>query len=137
MTSAKMFLLVLLLHFISDFTLQGTLGNLKWKTWWMRECNRMEKENCLEWGSAKATFNKYRYDYVCGLVCHSLYWTIFTFAPIIWGMSNVWLIALLVVANAAFHYLVDDFKANRWRINLCQDQLLHLVQICITFFICI
>ena len=83
MTPIKLYLLVLLLHFISDFTLQGNLGNLKWKTWWMDECNRMEKEKKLEWGSAVATFHKYRFDYICGMVCHCLYWTIFTFAPII------------------------------------------------------
>jgi len=135
MTPVKLFLLTLLLHFISDFTLQGLLGNLKWKDWWMRECNRMEKEQTLEWGSAKATFRKYRFDYICGMICHCLYWTLFTFAPIIWGMNNSWLIVALVVTNAAFHYVVDDLKANRWRLNLCQDQLLHLVQITATIFI--
>ena len=135
MTPIKLYLLVLLLHFISDFTLQGNLGNLKWKTWWMDECNRMEKEKKLEWGSAGATFHKYRFDYICGMVCHCLYWTIFTFAPIIWKMTSTWQIALLVVMNAGFHYWVDDMKANKWRLNLCQDQLFHLVQITATFFV--
>lgn len=135
MTPIKLYLIVLLLHFISDFTLQGNLGNLKWKTWWMDECNRMEKEKKLEWGSAGATFHKYRFDYICGMVCHCLYWTIFTFSPIIWNMTSTLQIALLVILNAGFHYWVDDMKANKWRLNLCQDQLFHLVQITATFFV--
>ena len=34
-----------------------------------------------------------------------------------------------------FHYIIDDLKANRHKISLTMDQLLHLGQIILTFII--
>jgi hypothetical protein len=38
-------------------------------------------------------------------------------------------------ANVLMHGIVDDLKANRMKINLWQDQLLHMLQIIITVMI--
>lgn len=135
MTPLKLYLLVLLLHFISDFTLQGMLSNLKWKSWWIEQCNKMEREMKTEWGTPKEWFHKYRFDYICGMIVHSLYWTLFTFAPIILKLTNSIDIFWLVVLNAGFHYWVDDMKANKWKFNLCQDQTLHFLQITFSFLV--
>jgi hypothetical protein len=37
-----------------------------------------------------------------------------------------------IVGNTIIHAIVDDLKANRNKLNLIQDQLLHLAQIVIT-----
>ena len=121
----KLFLLTLILHLFADYTLQGCLANLKCKAWWGKICHDPV------WGSFDAQFKKYKYDYVAGLACHAMYWTLITFAPVIWFSSDLFA-ASCVVLNTAFHYAVDDFKANRYRINLWQDQLLHLAQIVAT-----
>jgi hypothetical protein len=122
----KGFYLILLLHFIADFTLQGCLANLKQKKWWIAEC---EKYN--------VDFSKYKYDYICGLICHALYWTLITFAPVIFftNLSAIRL-AIVVVGNMCLHAVIDHIKANKFRINLVEDQFLHLGQIILTVFFC-
>lgn len=120
----KLFYLVLLLHFIADFTLQGILADLKQKSWWMAACNKFNVD-----------YSKYQYDYICGLVCHSLYWTLFTFMPLLYLSNNIIFCSSLIVFNTLVHAIIDDIKANKHKINLVQDQLLHLVQIAITVFL--
>jgi hypothetical protein len=73
---------------------------------------------------------KYRFDYIAALVCHALYWSIFICAPF---YASDWFLDAIVL-NTVVHAIVDDLKANRRKINLIQDQILHLVQIMATFF---
>lgn len=91
----------------------------------------MEQTAKPVWGTAAEQFRKYRHDYLAGLAVHSFVWTVVTFAPILW-LASWWAALLIVVPNMAFHWVVDDFKANRYRLTLWQDQLLHLAQIGIT-----
>ena len=46
--------------------------------------------------------------------------------------------ALAYIINIIIHALVDDLKANKFKINLVTDQLIHIVQIIVTWavFIC-
>lgn len=37
--------------------------------------------------------------------------------------------------NIIVHAFVDNMKANKFKINLIQDQIIHIIQILITFFI--
>ena len=110
--------LVLMLagHLVADYTLQGWLADGKQKSWWLKICN----------GNLP---DKYRYDYVAALVCHSLYWSIFVCS--VFHGSRLFLAAIAV--NTLVHAVVDDLKANRMKINLITDQLLHLAQILVTF----
>jgi hypothetical protein len=39
---------------------------------------------------------------------------------------------IFFVANIIIHAIVDDAKANRFKINLWEDQLIHMFQIAIT-----
>lgn len=108
--------LMILAHFVADYTLQGWLAQAKQKKYWE------------QYGP------KYKHDYVAALLCHSAYWAIIVFAPIMYFsyMELDWFWLALPI-NIAIHYFVDDLKANQLKINLIADQLIHLAQIIITW----
>ena len=112
--------LMLLGHLVADYTLQGWLANGKQESWWKKVCGGVIPD-------------KYKHDYIAALVCHSLYWSIFVCSP--FYASSHFLSAIIL--NTAVHTIVDDLKANRKRINLMQDQLIHLGQILLTFAVLI
>lgn len=120
MTWQVILVLMLLGHLVADYTLQGWLADGKQKSWWKKVCGGEIPD-------------KYKYDYIAALYCHALYWSIFVCAP--FYTSNHFLLA--IIFNTAVHAVVDDLKANQKRINLIQDQLIHLAQILITFVILI
>lgn len=122
MTWQVTLVLMLLGHLVSDYTLQGWLADGKQKSWWRKMFGGRE-------GREDAVPNKYKYDYVAALYCHSLYWSIFICAP--FYASSWFLVA--VILNTNVHAIIDNEKANVMSINLIQDQLLHLVQILLTF----
>ena len=109
--------LMMLGHLVSDYTLQGWLADGKQKSWWDKICGGKVLE-------------KYKYDYIAALVCHGLYWSILVCAPFYASPEFLGIILLNTVAHA----IIDDLKANLMKINLIQDQLLHLGQILVTFF---
>lgn len=117
----KIILLMILGHLIADYTLQGCLAKMKQKAWWKEMLNDIKPERR----------HKYHHDYIVALVCHALYWSLLAFLPLY--NSPVW--ASVVLVNAALHAVIDDLKANRNAINLCQDQLLHLAQIVVTYLV--
>jgi len=111
--------LMLLGHLVADYTLQGWLADGKQESWWKKVCGVIP--------------DKYKNDYIAALVCHALYWSIFVCAP--FYASGGFLPA--IVLNTGVHAVVDDLKANQKRINLVQDQLIHLIQILLTFAVLI
>ena len=119
MTWQVILVLMLLGHLVADYTLQGWLADGKQKSWWRK----------IFGGHEDAVPDKYKFDYIAALVCHSLYWSIFICAPF---FASSWFL-VAVVLNTIVHAIIDDLKANRFKINLIQDQLLHLGQILITF----
>lgn len=120
----KIFYLMLLLHFVADYTLQGCLADLKQKSFWIVECKKYGVD-----------FENYKYDYITGLGCHAMYWTLLTFAPLLWICESTNVCAFIIIINTAIHAVIDDLKANRFKINLMQDQYLHFAQIFLTFSI--
>ena len=116
----KMFLLMLLLHLFADFTLQGWFANGKQRSWWVDQCKQFG-----------VWFDEYKHDYLCALVGHAFYWALVTFAPLIFFME--WPSCVYLVIFLGFqvwvHACVDHQKANKFRINLIQDQLCHVCQI--------
>lgn len=115
MNTTQMIIVMILAHLITDYTLQGWLANGKQKSWWDEICGGK-------------TLEKYRYDYIAALVCHALYWAIAVCLPLWNSPMLVW----AVVGNTIIHAIVDDLKANRKKLTLVQDQLLHLAQIAVT-----
>ena len=107
--------LMLLGHLVADYTLQGWLADGKQESWWKKVCGGVIPD-------------KYKHDYVAALLCHALYWSIFICAPF---FAHKWFL-LAIAVNTIIHAVVDDLKANKMKINLIQDQLLHILQIGVT-----
>ena len=118
MTWQVILVLMLLGHLVADYTLQGWLADGKQKSWWRKVFG----------GHEDSVPDKYKNDYKAALFCHSLYWSIFICAPF---YASPWFHGA-IAANTIVHYIVDDLKANKMKINLIQDQLLHLGQILLT-----
>ena len=120
--AVKVFLLMILLHVIDDFHLQGILGSMKQKEWWKKQDGYEEM---------------YKYDYIVALIMHSFSWVFMMMLPIaIATRFNVGLIYYIgVLVNAVIHCFVDDLKANKKKISLMDDQLLHMMQILATYIL--
>ena len=119
----KPFLLMLMvfLHIIADYNLQGWLASAKQREWW--------KNN--------APSKLYKYDYIWVLITHSFSWSFMIMFPISLHMSfNIdYIFIIILFANVFMHAFVDNLKANKNKINLWADQIIHVTQIIVTFFI--
>lgn len=118
-------LAMIFLHIVDDYYLQGWLASAKQKSWWQQN----------------APDELYKYDYIMALFMHSFSWAfMIMIVPSVYAlitMANVnsvsLAIALVFLTNLSIHMAVDNAKANLKKINLVQDQLLHLVQIVATW----
>lgn len=103
-------------HIVDDYYLQGWLASAKQKSYW--EQNAPEK--------------LYKYDYVAVLFMHSFSWTFMVMlVPTVYDVilfGGTWY-SLLFVGNVLIHMFVDDLKANKKKINLIQDQSIHMLQV--------
>lgn len=139
-------LMMVLMHIIEDFHLQGKMGDMKQKMWWMaklwestQDLTSMEDRMDLY----RRTIEKYGRDYIPVLLLHGFEWSMFIHIPILaarviadgWIFSDefVVLFTASVLVNAAVHVIVDHLKANRLVINLIVDQTAHILQIIVTF----
>ena len=105
-------------HIIDDYYLQGWLASAKQKKWWVQN----------------APNKLYRFDYIMALACHSFSWAFMIMLPI--AFITDWNLGWLFLAypiNMGIHMFVDDLKANKLKINLITDQLIHFMQIGVTF----
>lgn len=109
--------LMIFAHLIADYTLQGWLAQAKCKDYWADKGD------------------KFRHDHIAALICHCVMWGILVFLPIAFFDHELGLFWLALPINIAIHYVVDDLKANRKAINLWQDQLIHLTQILVTWWL--
>lgn len=119
MTTLRILLLMILAHVIDDFVFQPIcLSKLKQREWW--------KKNAPD--------KMYAKDYIAALIIHSVSWSIMTLLPIIFfTQAPDGFIMTMFVFNAVAHAVIDDAKANRKEINLGKDQLIHLIQIVMTW----
>lgn len=120
MSKEFVFIFMIFCHIIDDYKLQSPILNiLKQKSWW--------EENAPD--------PLYKNDYIMGLIMHSLSWGFMIMLPIsIYRHFDVDIhFIIFMISNSFIHGLVDDFKANRHKINLIQDQLIHIFQIIYTF----
>lgn len=96
----------------------GVLASMKQKGWWEKN----------------APDEKYKNDYWMALFMHSFSWAFMIMLPlIITGNFILWVFML----NIAVHFITDNLKANEKKINLIQDQLIHIFQILATYTICV
>lgn len=116
----KIVLFMILFHIIDDFVLQPiSLSNLKQKKWWEKQ---------------EGYSDKYKDDYKVALAIHSISWSIMIHIPFVIMFPSLGQLALLIsfIVNAVIHYFIDDLKANKLKINLFEDQMVHFCQICTT-----
>ena len=114
-------LLMVFCHIIDDYYLQGWLALAKQISWW--EKNAPER--------------LYKKDYLVALFMHSFSWTFMimlvpTFYIVMLG--GFWSITIFVI-NMVVHMIVDDLKANKKKINLIQEQSIHILQVIATWFV--
>ena len=114
----KLLILMLLCHILDDFVLQPIcLSKLKQKSFW-------EKSGYYK--------KPYSNDYKMALGIHALSWSISIILPLLLFASETFL-WLSIFGNTIIPYLIDDIKANKLRINLITDQLIHIIQIITTW----
>lgn len=121
MDSGFIILWMIFMHIVDDYYLQGWLASAKQKSWW-------EKNSPDE---------LYKRDYIMALFMHAFSWTFMIMLPVfyVYKFALSWPFLIAFVANLIIHAYVDNLKANKKKINLRQDQLIHLLQICSTAFI--
>ena len=112
-------LTIIFLHIVDDYYLQGILAQLKQKKFW--------KDNAPD--------EMYKHDYIWALIMHSFSWTFMIMLPLFFIGAVGPVFYTVFILNIAIHAIVDDLKANRFKINLWEDQLIHMLQIIITFLV--
>ena len=123
----KIFILIVMLfcHTVADYNLQGWLASAKQKSYW--------EENAPD--------KMYRYDYIMALIMHSISWSSMIMFPLmiyqLYIGNSLGVTFSLFIVNICLHTQIDDMKANVKQINLIQDQVMHLVQIVVSWFLVI
>lgn len=115
-------LFMFFMHIVDDYYLQGWLASAKQKKYWISLPNYSEK---------------YKYDYMAALIMHAFSWTFMIMLPIVFQLKfNInYIFYIVYIINFVIHAFVDNMKANLLKINLVQDQIIHIIQILITFII--
>lgn len=130
MKALFVFIEMIFCHCFADYFLQGILASMKQKKWWAKQApNISEFEK-----------SKYINDYKAALIAHSIEWTFVVQIPLFifvvqsyYAFAEGLMYLLLFIYNAIAHYVIDDYKANKHKINLIQDQRLHLIQILLSW----
>ena len=119
MSNTFIFLLMIFCHIVDDYYLQGWLASAKQKKYW--------EENAPD--------KMYKHDYIWALIMHSFSWAFMIMLPVAFFMNfNInFEFTMLFVWNVFLHSITDNEKANRKKINLIQDQMVHILQIIATF----
>lgn len=112
-------LLMIFFHIVDDYYLQGILASMKQKLWWEKQ---------------EEYTDKYKYDYLVALFMHSFSWAFMIMLPIAFVHNFQIGISFVIVfgLNVIIHAMVDNLKANNFKVNLVQDQAIHMAQIIIT-----
>lgn len=130
--SIIMLIEMIFLHCIADYFLQGILASMKQKSWWEKHAP----------SRSEFSRSKYKFDYKATLLAHSIEWAFLIMIP---SFITMWIhvyepayclpYIIFFDLNVVFHYLIDDMKANKRKINLIEDQVLHFIQLFITWLI--
>lgn len=118
MTIEFILIWMIFMHIVDDYYLQGILAKMKQRSWW--------EENAPQ--------DMYKNDYIVALIMHSISWAFSIMLPLAIFMKFIIDILFigLFIANVVIHFIVDDLKANKKKLNLIQDQTIHVAQILLT-----
>ena len=119
MNNGFILVLMVFLHIVDDYYLQGILSQMKQRSWWAKN----------------APDKLYRYDWIVAMVMHAFSWAFMIMLP--WAIQcrfqpDLAYFVLLGI-NVVAHFVVDDMKANQKMINLITDQAFHFLQIFTTW----
>ena len=109
-------------HIVDDYYLQGILASMKQKAWWEKQ---------------ESYCDLYKQDYIIALIMHAFSWSFMIILPFILVNASQYIIVISIAINTIIHAFIDNLKANKKKINLVQDQILHILQIILTWFIVI
>lgn len=123
MSKSFVLLFMIFMHIVDDYYLQGILAKMKQKSWWKEV----------------APDELYRKDYIVALLMHSLSWAFCIMLPvaIFYNFSIDFWFILMYTLNFITHAYVDNLKANKFSINLIEDQTVHIFQVIETWMILI
>ena len=109
-------------HIVDDYYLQGWLASAKQKKYWRELPNYT---------------SKYRFDYIAALLMHAFSWTFMVMLPIgiTIGFNPGVKFYVTFLVNFLVHAVTDNGKANAMKLNLVQDQAIHILQILVTFLV--
>jgi len=114
LTIFEILFIMIFLHIIDDFMFQK-IGNLE------------DLKQVVTW---KPYGDKYKNDYIVALIYHGFEWSCMISIPLFILGWKFLLPSILV--NTIIHSIVDDQKANRFKLTLIQDQVIHMFQIGLT-----
>lgn len=111
--------LMLFLHIVDDYYLQGILASMKQKGWWETHSSDIFYKN----------------DYKIALAIHAFSWAFMIMLPIAtyYQFNPPALYFCVLFVNWAVHAITDHLKANLKKINLVEDQAIHIIQIVFTY----
>lgn len=124
-------LIMLFVHVIDDFHLQGILANMKQINWWKKEVYK-------EYKGQRDKFNMYHNDWIPCIIWHAFQWSCMIIIPCIvnnFNITNKLYFYIVIFINMIIHAIIDHLKCNKYLINLITDQLCHICQIFITWLI--
>lgn len=118
-------IMMIFLHIFDDFHLQGILASMKQKSYWVDECKKYDIE-----------YDKYKHDWIVALIMHSISWSFMIMLPILLFIQYKSLMYIIAfITNTTVHCVTDHLKCNLFKINLVQDQTIHILQILLTWLI--
>lgn len=111
-------LVMIFCHIVDEYYLQGWLASAKQKIYW----------------AGNADERMYKFNYIWFLIMHSFSWSFMIMLPIAFvkGFDLTISFLVLFIFNVIIHAVTDDLKANKKKINLWGDQLIHICQIVLT-----
>lgn len=112
------FSIMIFLHIVDDYYLQGILAKMKQRSWW--------EENAPD--------DLYKNDYRVALIIHGFSWSFMVHLPITIPLflkqpERLSLACFSIVGFGLLHAFIDDLKANKKKISLFIDQALHLLEL--------
>lgn len=122
MENFLLFFSMIFFHIIDDYYLQGRLASMKQKSWWQKNYPDLI----------------YKDDYIMALLEHAFSWTFMIHIPcfiycfVFNKYPNCHEFIIVFLLNWIIHFWIDDLKANQMKINLIQDQTIHILQITFT-----
>ena len=121
MSTIFIFMTMVFFHIVDDYYLQGWLASAKQKEYWQKN----------------APQEIYKHDYIWALIMHSFSWAFMIMLPVAYSYSFVVGVSFVIgfLVNMIIHAITDDLKANKKKINLWGDQLIHISQIVLTAII--